>query len=170
MIKEQIGKRLREIRRSKRLTQKAMAKKIGVDYTYIGKIERAEQIPSLGVLIKISDALSLPLNRFFMDESALRLINLLPMERYGVVRRREMRELLRLLEDVREDDIPLLIETVRVLKKHREDKDKLLMAAESKSVSKRLKKLLPSFCLSGCLNTEAASSIYDRLKKIKGPI
>jgi hypothetical protein len=44
-----------------------------------------------------------------MDEPTLRLINLLPMERYGVVRREGMRELLRILEDVREDDIPLLI-------------------------------------------------------------
>ena len=140
MIKEQIGKRLREMRQSKGLTQNALAEKTGVDYTYIGKIERAEQLPSLGVLIKISDALSFPLERFLMDESTLRLINLLPMEGYRVAQRRELRELLRILEDVREEDIPFLIEIVRVLKKHREGKYKLPMAAESRSVYKRLKK------------------------------
>lgn len=140
MIKEQIGRRLREIRQSKGLTQKALAEKTGVDYTYIGKIERVEQLPSLGVLIKISDALSFPIERFLMDESTLRLINLLPMEGYRIAQRREMRGLLRILEDVREEDIPLLIEIVRVLKKHREGKYELPMAAESQSVYKRLKK------------------------------
>src|SRR3989338_11357 len=140
MIKEHLGKRLREIRHSNGLTQKALAAMIGMDYTYIGKIERAEQLPSLRILIKISDALSLPLNRFFMDESTLRLINLLPMEGYRAAGKTEMRELLRILEDVHEEDIPLLIEIVRVLKKHRENKYKLPMAAELPAVYKRLKK------------------------------
>lgn len=141
MIKEQIGKRLREIRRSKGLTQKAMAKMAGVDYTYIGKIERAEQLPSLGVLIKISEVISLPLDRFIMDESTLRLINLLPKERYAAAGRKEIRELLKLLEDLHEGDIPLLIEIVKVLKKHREmKKDTLPMAAEPPATYKRLKK------------------------------
>ncbi len=140
MIKEQLGRRLREIRHSKGLTQKAMARVAGVDYTYIGKIERAEQLPSLGVLIKISEALSLPLDRFFMDESTLRLINLLPVEGYRAAGKTEMRELLRMLEDVREEDIPLLIEIVRVLKKHRDNQYKLPMAAEGSATYKKQKK------------------------------
>ena|SRR3989339_439922 len=140
MIKEHLGKRLREIRHSKGLTQKALAAMIGMDYTYIGKIERAEQLPSLGILVKISDALSLPLDRFFMDESTLRLINLLPVEEYRTAGKTEMRELLRTLEDAREEDIPLIIEIVRVLKKHREDKYKLPIAAEPPAEYKRLNK------------------------------
>lgn len=140
MIKEQLGRRLREIRHSKGLTQKAMARVAGVDYTYIGKIERAEQLPSLGVLIKISEALSLPLNRFFIDESTLRLINLLPVEGYRAAGKTEMRELLRTLEDVREEDIPLLIEIVRVLKKHRDNQYKLPMAAEGSATYKKQKR------------------------------
>src|SRR3989338_4626622 len=134
MIKEQIGKRLRELRRSQGLTQKAMADRAGVDYTYIGKIERAEQLPSLGVLIKISEALSLPLDRFLMDESTLRLVNLLHKEGYRAAQRRGIQELLKILEGIHEEDIPLLIEIVRVLKKHREikdrGKDRLPMVAE----------------------------------------
>ena len=141
MIKEQIGKRLRELRRSQGLTQKAMADRAGVDYTYIGKIERAEQIPSLGVLIKISEALSLPLDRFIIDESTYRLINLLPKEGYKAARRKEIQELLRLLEEIHEGDIPLLIEIVKVLKKHREmKKERLPMVAESSAIYKKQKK------------------------------
>lgn len=140
MIKEQLGRRLREIRHSKGLTQKAMARVAGVDYTYIGKIERAEQLPSLRILIKISEALSLPLDRFFMDESTLRLINLLPVEGYRAAGKTEMRELLRALEDVREEDIPLLIEIVRALKKHRDNQYKLPMAAEGSATYKKQKK------------------------------
>ncbi|MCZ7625723.1 MAG: helix-turn-helix transcriptional regulator [Candidatus Methylomirabilis sp.] len=62
----QIGRRLRRIRRMRNLTQKEVANKIvgRVDYTYIGKIERGEQLPSLKVLEKLSDALAAPLAFF----------------------------------------------------------------------------------------------------------
>ena len=144
MIKAQIGKRLRELRHSQGLTQKAMADMIGMDYTYIGKIERAEQLPSLGVLIKISEALSLPLDRFLMDESTLRLVNLLPKEGYRAAQRRGIQELLKILEGIHEEDIPLLIEIVRVLKKHREikdrGKDRLPMVAEPSLPYKKRKR------------------------------
>jgi transcriptional regulator with XRE-family HTH domain len=140
MIKEQLGKRLREIRHSKGLTQKALAEKTGVDYTYIGKIERAEQLPSLGVLIKVSEALSLPLDRFFMDESTLRLINLVPKEAYLTTRRKQLWELMRTLEGVHEEDIHLLTEIVKVLKRHREIKDSVPMVAEGSATYKKQKK------------------------------
>lgn len=140
MIKEQLGKRLREIRHFKRLTQKAMAQMAGVDYTYIGKIERAEQLPSLGVLIKISEALSLPLDRFIMDESTLRLINLMSKEAYRTGQREQLWELLRWLEGVHEEDIPLLTEIVKMLKRHREIKDSVPMAAEGSATYKKQKK------------------------------
>ncbi|MBI5048586.1 MAG: helix-turn-helix transcriptional regulator [Deltaproteobacteria bacterium] len=139
-IQEKIGKRLREIRFSKGLTQKTMAQMAGVDYTYIGKIERAEQLPSLGVLIKISEALSLPLDRFIMDESTLRLINLLPGEGYRVVRKKEIWDLLKALENIHEEDIPLLIEIVSVLKKHREKRGRLPMVAELPEAYRKRKK------------------------------
>ena len=144
MIKEQIGKRLRELRRSHGLTQKAMADMAGVDYTYIGKIERSEQLPSLGVLIKISEALSLPLDRFIMDESTVSLINILPKESFKSGQQKERLELLKALEGIHEEDIPLLIEIARVLKKHREikdrGKDRLPMVAEPSLPYKKRKR------------------------------
>jgi len=137
MIKELLSKRLRELRHSKKLTQKALADMIGMDYTYIGKIERAEQLPSLGVLIKISHALSLPLDRFIMDESTLILINLLPKECCLTARRKQLWKLLKLLEGIHEEDILILTEIVRVLKRHREIKDNVPLVAKGSATSKK---------------------------------
>ena len=57
-LKVEIGKRLKRLRLQKGSTQKELAAKVrgGLDYTYIGKIERGEQLPSLKILIKISEA------------------------------------------------------------------------------------------------------------------
>lgn len=144
MIKEQIGKRLRDLRQRMGLTQKALAKMAGVDYTYIGKIERGEQLPSLNVLIKFGKCLSLPLDRFFMDEATWRLVSLTPKDAHESMQRENLWELLRLLEGVPEEDISLLTEIVRVLRRHREvsmtKKEGLPMVAESQAGYKKKNK------------------------------
>ena len=50
-----MGERLRKLRKNLGLTQKEFAEKVPgkVDYTYIGKIERGQQYPSLKMLEKI---------------------------------------------------------------------------------------------------------------------
>jgi len=144
MIKKQIGKRLRDLRQRKGLTQKGMAKMAGVDYTYIGKIERGEQLPSLNVLIRFAECLSLPLDRFFMDEATWRLVSLAPKDVYESMQRENLWELLRLLEGVPEEDISLLTEISRVLRRHREvsvtRKEGLPMVAESQAGYKKRNK------------------------------
>jgi len=143
-MKEQIGKRLRDLRQRKEFTQKTLAKMAGVDYTYIGKIERGEQLPSLKVLIRFAECLSLPLNRFFMDEATWRLVCLAPADIYKGIQRENLWELLRLLEGAAEEDISLLTEIVCVLKKHREirvvRKEGLPMVAEPQIGYKRKNK------------------------------
>ena len=144
MIKKQIGKRLRDLRQRKGLTQKGMAKMAGVDYTYIGKIERGEQLPSLNVLIRFAECLSLPLDRFFMDEATWRLVSLAPKDVYESMQRENLWELLRLLEGVPEEDISLLTEISRVLRRHRKvsvtRKEGLPMVAESQAGYKKRNK------------------------------
>ena len=51
-VRQAIGQKLRELRQRKGLTQKELARTVRgkVDYSYIGKIERGEQLPSLKVL------------------------------------------------------------------------------------------------------------------------
>lgn len=117
-LKIQIGRRLRRIRRMRDLTQKELANKIvgRVDYTYIGKIERGEQLPSLKVLGKLSDALTVPLAFFFQEEV---LSHLLPEELRKLSGEAERTALLREVAKVSRGDIPLLVEIIRVLNAHR---------------------------------------------------
>lgn len=117
-----IGRKLRELRQQRGLTQKELARKIRgtVDYSYIGKIERGEQLPSLKMLQRLSDALAVPLSYFFqgIDGAGTALTEGRKGRKEALGRQRE-RLLLHLVRTVHHDDIPLLVEIVRILNKHR---------------------------------------------------
>jgi transcriptional regulator with XRE-family HTH domain len=121
-IQQTIGHTLRALRQRKGLTQKELAAKIQgeVDYSYIGKIERGEQLPSLKMLERLSNALAVPLSFFFQglgsDVTARREGGEAGDEPLGQQRERL---LLYLAHTVHDDDIPLLIEIVRILNKRR---------------------------------------------------
>src|SRR3990172_9251097 len=115
-LKFEIGRRLKRLRLEKGLTQKELAAEVGLDYTYIGKIERGEQLPSLKILLKISEVLAVPVNHFFQDE-ALPVVSVAELKR--LVNTDKGEELLKALKLLHEDDIPLLIEIIRVLGRHR---------------------------------------------------
>ena len=117
----QIGKRLRELRQQKGLTQKALAGKITgkIDQSYIGKIERGEQLPSIKILMRISETLSIPIGYFFQEEAgftgiAIKQENLIQIEEL-----RQRRLITKALQKVHRDDVPLLIEIINILYKHR---------------------------------------------------
>ena len=120
-MKVEIGNRLKRLRLEKGFTQKELAIRVkgGLDYTYIGKIERGEQLPSLKILIKISEALSVPLGYFFRDEALPALQKLPAHEFKPLVKGVKGRKLLTAIESLHEDDIPLLIEIIRLLNRHR---------------------------------------------------
>jgi transcriptional regulator with XRE-family HTH domain len=121
-VQQAIGQILRALRQREGLTQKGLASKLQgeVDYSYIGKIERGEQLPSLKMLERLSNALAVPLSSFFQeldsDVTARRGGREAGNEALG--RQRE-RLLLYLVRTVHNDDIPLLIEIVRTLNKRR---------------------------------------------------
>ena len=118
-VERVIGQKLRALRQRKGLTQKALAVKIQgtVDYSYIGKIERGEQLPSLKMLTRLSDALAVPLSYFFQgaDENATAQTK----ARRDTLEPQRERLLLQLVRTVHEDDIPLLSEIARILSKQR---------------------------------------------------
>ncbi len=64
-ILNEFGKRLREIRKGKGLSQEALADSCNLDRTYIGGIERGERNVSLVNIIKISEALNVSPKNFF---------------------------------------------------------------------------------------------------------
>jgi transcriptional regulator with XRE-family HTH domain len=121
-IQQTIGQTLRALRQQKGLTQKELASKIPgeVDYSYIGKIERGEQLPSLKMLDRLSDAVDVPLSSFFQGLDSH--VTARSESRDGdneVLGRQRERLLLHLVRTVHNDDIPLLLTMVRILNKHR---------------------------------------------------
>ncbi len=111
-----IGRVLKKLRNDRRLTQKDLAAKVdgGLDYTYIGKIERGEQLPSLKILMGLSAALGVAVSHFFQEEvsvahSPLRMAD-------SDVKSLELQKELR---QIHPDDIPLVVDIVRALNRHR---------------------------------------------------
>lgn len=50
------GDALRELREDRDLSQEAAALTCGIDRSYLGKLERAEKVPTLTTIWRISDA------------------------------------------------------------------------------------------------------------------
>lgn len=66
---ENIGQRIRQLRESRGMTQSQLQARSRVSRSYLSRIESGQMTPSLGTLEKISEALSVGLNRFFVPES-----------------------------------------------------------------------------------------------------
>jgi transcriptional regulator with XRE-family HTH domain len=61
------GKAVRRARQHKKLTQEELAFEAKIDLTYVGGIERGKRNPSLMVMARIADALSVPLPKLLGD-------------------------------------------------------------------------------------------------------
>ena len=61
----QFGKKLRNIRTNKNMSQEELADKAGVHRTYIGMVERAEKNITLKNINKLAKALGVKLSEFF---------------------------------------------------------------------------------------------------------
>lgn len=61
------GKNVRKFRRQQGLTQEQLAFDAEIDLTYVGGIERGKRNPSLLVMGRIADALSIPLVKLLQD-------------------------------------------------------------------------------------------------------
>lgn len=64
-ITKRFGKRLKEIRHEKGLSQEALALAAGLDRTYIPGIEKGERNVSLAVIEKLAKALHVSITDFF---------------------------------------------------------------------------------------------------------
>jgi transcriptional regulator with XRE-family HTH domain len=62
-----LGGNVRRIRQQRRLTQEQLAFEAEIDLTYVGGIERGRRNPSLMVMVRIADALRVPLVRLLSD-------------------------------------------------------------------------------------------------------
>lgn len=106
-LQRRLGERVRSFRLRRGFTQRALARRVagGVDLSYISRIERGEQLPSLKVLQKLGRALDAPLREFFEPEPSYRLAG--PHLAHHAL----WRTLLR----VPPQDLPILSAVIRVL-------------------------------------------------------
>lgn len=137
-MKAEIGRRIKRIRAERGLTQKDLASKVGIDFTYIGKMERGEQLPSLKVLIEISNALCFPLSLFFVDEDMAGILEICLSVGECLINSKKYGELVRSVGTLHEDDIRLINEIIKVLNRHRKtsydvSEEPHLMAAEEET-------------------------------------
>jgi transcriptional regulator with XRE-family HTH domain len=58
-----LGRAIRSIREERGLSQEALGFESGLDRTYIGGIERGERNPSFESLLRVVDALDVPLSQ-----------------------------------------------------------------------------------------------------------
>ncbi|MGE4284511.1 MAG: helix-turn-helix domain-containing protein [Clostridia bacterium] len=68
-IVELVGKRIRECRKSKNLSQEELAFKSGLHTAHLGRIERGEENATFESVEKILSALEVPFQEFFNFES-----------------------------------------------------------------------------------------------------
>ena len=71
MIKEKVGKRIKQLREKNNMTQEVFADKCGLDRTYITSLERGERNISVVNLEKISNAFNISLSEFFNFEGEI---------------------------------------------------------------------------------------------------
>ncbi len=119
--RDAIGGRLRRIRKERGFTQKKLVEVIKgkIDYSYIGKIERGEQLPSIKVLKRISDALSVPLGYFFHNTMVSTLMEIANEDIKDIAGNENKRSFLKAAKMLHDDDVPLIREIIDVLIRHR---------------------------------------------------
>ena len=67
-VAQLIGRHIRRLRRDHALTQQGFAKRIGVNASYIGPLEKGDKVPSLSMLERLAGAFSVPIFYFFIDD------------------------------------------------------------------------------------------------------
>lgn len=60
-----LGQKIKLMRSELRLTQEELAFKVGVDRSYMGFVERGEKNPTLMTMMKIAQALKIPIKELF---------------------------------------------------------------------------------------------------------
>ena len=112
-----VGERLKKVRKRLGLTQKEFAQRVPgkIDYTYIGKIERGQQYPSLKMLERIGKAFSVPLSYFFEDHIFLKSLDLLPSEVKELLKDRKRQDLLKTSRGLNPRDLGLVMQIINIL-------------------------------------------------------
>ena len=70
-IREKLGAKIKQLRKSQKLTQEQLGEKAGISYKFIGEVERGAVNPSLDSLVSIASALHVNVKELFPGEKDL---------------------------------------------------------------------------------------------------
>ncbi len=114
-----LGQRVKEVRKRLDLTQNEFAQHIPgkVGSSYIGKIERGHQYPSLKMLERIGEAFSVPLSYFFEDGSFPNSLDLLSGELKDLLKDRKRQDLLKMSRGLGPEHLDVVMQLIRILRK-----------------------------------------------------
>ena len=68
MTKENIGRRIKEARAKRSLTQEQLAEKTDITIVYLSELERGVKLPSLTVFVNIAEALHVSTDSLLRDD------------------------------------------------------------------------------------------------------
>ena len=121
-LSEKVGARIRSIRQDKGLSQEELAYKSGLQQSQIYRIETGKRRFNSDHLDKISQALDVPIVRFFEEEleksasaDDQRLID--AISRLPEYKKEKIYELIRLVQESEEDiDVETVVEAVKLIR------------------------------------------------------
>ncbi|MBT4137323.1 MAG: helix-turn-helix transcriptional regulator [Candidatus Latescibacteria bacterium] len=70
-VSNEVGARIKEIRRSMQMSQKELAKRTGLTQSWISRYERGGQIPGAKKMADFGRALNVPVSAFFQETAHL---------------------------------------------------------------------------------------------------
>ena len=70
-IRKKLGVKIKQLRKSQKLTQEQLGEKAGISYKFIGEVERGAVNPSLDSLVSIASALRVNVKELFPGEKDL---------------------------------------------------------------------------------------------------
>ena len=114
-----VGQRIKKVRKRLSLTQREFAQHIPgkVGHSYIGKIERGNQYPSLKMLERIGEAFSVPLSYFFKDDGLVNCLDLLPGEIKGLLNDRRRQDLLKMTRGLDPEHLEVVMQLIKIVRK-----------------------------------------------------
>jgi len=71
MMTKRLGSVIRDCRKRKKMTCKQVAQEIGIDRSYIGKIETQNLIPAYHIIVKLEAVLGINLKDFYLKEKSI---------------------------------------------------------------------------------------------------
>lgn len=99
-----IGKRIKTERETLKLTQKELAERAGIDFRFLGNIERGVSKPSLDTIVSIAQALDMPLDLLVAEH----ILHKNPPENSAITK-----EVVRLMKMLTDDDAKRVLKLIR---------------------------------------------------------